>query len=834
MSNRHITDVAGAVTDGEAIDWQELHAVTAAGPSPEAATTLRMLSELPRAEPAARAPDRRLPLALEFARLIAICSAVPAVLGELVGTAMFGRTGHVVVAIVMTAFAGAALYLDLGGRDRRARALAACYWMAAASFSASTFRWLMLNAGDAVWPRLVTGIRPETLFAAGLWEFAREFPVLTRFSRLDRVCSTARRIATAVGLALFAINVGIAIAPASKFAAATKAFNGVLARPMYWNAIFLLAFPAVVTIGLRARKAHGHESRRARLFLYSIVVAFVPLIVEVLAEGFFPSYGRMMRRPTGRLIGSLIIYPLQIALPIVTAYAVVVDNVLEVQVAVQRGLRYLLAKTVVAWGAALPFAGLVFYVYVHRDQPLSAALSTTEARPLVWAGGVAMMVLALRQHLIRALDRWALPGLEDGSTMLATMAASLKNTRTRIEVVAALMTAAERALQAQAEGYVAHDGHLIPVRAGAVPLPADSVIAVLLEGARGPCVVSADHGQSYFRLLTSRDREWITTEKTVVLVPVMASRGRGGLAGVVALKGRRNAMAFSQDDLRFLSAASASASLASDLLEAEDHVTAGSATERDELANECARCGRVAGWTSPQDACSCGGAWRRAALPQHLLRRFVVTGRLGAGGMGIVYRATDVALHRDVAIKTLTGLSESAADRLVTEARTMAGISHVNVAVLYSVETWKNTPLLVMEYLSGGTLAERLRTSPLAPADAVSLVRGLASTLEHLHRAGMYHGDIKPSNIAFTADGMPKLLDFGLTRTIAGAAAVSGGTPAYMPIDVQQGAAPGPSLDVWALAIVLGECLTGERHMPFERRPHTADELLDALEGLHV
>jgi serine/threonine protein kinase len=207
--------------------------------------------------------------------------------------------------------------------------------------------------------------------------------------------------------------------------------------------------------------------------------------------------------------------------------------------------------------------------------------------------------------------------------------------------------------------------------------------------------------------------------------------------------------------------------------------------------------------------------------------------------MGVVYQATDITLRRDVAIKTLTRLSEDAAERLMVEARTMAALSHPQIAVLYGAELWRGTPMLVMECLGGGTLAARLRRGPLATAEALELVKLLALALEHVHRSGLYHGDIKPSNIGFTLDGSPKFLDFGLARAIGGdlmskADRADGspgrrpiaGTLAYLSPEVREGDPPGPALDVWALAVVLCECLTG-RH-PF-LTARTSAEIADGV-----
>jgi serine/threonine protein kinase len=300
------------------------------------------------------------------------------------------------------------------------------------------------------------------------------------------------------------------------------------------------------------------------------------------------------------------------------------------------------------------------------------------------------------------------------------------------------------------------------------------------------------------------------------------------LFGLVTLGSRRNALGFSEDDFRFVRAAAAAASLACDAIASEGRRADATSTDGlDEVALQCLRCGDVQGWAKDAVLCSCGGSWEPAALPKRVLERFDLSEWLGAGGMGVVYRALDLTLGRDVALKTLPQLSAGAAERLIAEARAMASLSHDDVAVLYEVAVWRGTPLLVMEYLAGGTLAGRLRESRLADAELVALVRQLALALGRVHARGLYHGDVKPSNIGFGSDGAPKLLDFGLARALtaddasdsaapAGRAPL-GGTWAYLAPEVRDGAAPGARLDLWALGVVLCEGLLGEHPFPRAR-----------------
>jgi hypothetical protein len=458
-----------------------------------------------------------------------------------------------------------------------------------------------------------------------------------------------------------------------------------------------------------------------------------------------------------------------------------------------------------------------------------------EAQILIMLSAFAGVTLLFRSPLIRLVDRWAFPEGADPSAMLADMTDRLNEMRTPLEITSLFARASEQALQATSAAYLVRSGRLVPTRDGDVPPPRRSLIPVLLEGGREPCIVSPRYKQSYFGLVTDDDRQWISEQNISVLVPVLAGRQRG-LLGAISLKGRRNAIAFSQDDFRFLRAGSAAASLACDVLHAEAGPPSAAAEELDEVAIQCDRCGLVETWSSVDRKCACGGSWEPAVIPKRLGGRLEIKQKLGAGGMGVVYRAIDERLKRDAAVKTLPSLSESAAARLMGEAQTMAGLSHAHVAVLYNSEVWRGTPILVMEYLPGGTLAGRLRKGRLQPSEAVGILMSLTLALEQMHRAGLYHGDIKPSNIGFAANDVPKFLDFGLTRAIghgippgvpeapARDSRTRGpvaGTLPYLSPEVREGAPPGPALDIWAMCVVLCESVLGVN--PFLEAHSTSD-----------
>ena len=165
----------------------------------------------------------------------------------------------------------------------------------------------------------------------------------------------------------------------------------------------------------------------------------------------------------------------------------------------------------------------------------------------------------------------------------------------------------------------------------------------------------------------------------------------------------------------------------------------------------------------------------------------------------------------------------------------MASVTHPNLATIYAIERWRDTPILVVEFLEGGTLGARLARGPLPVDHVLHIGLLLAPALEQLHQAGVLHRDIKPTNIAFTGSDVPKLLDFGLasfmadtpvpndidafadsvrqTCTFVIPGGTLAGTPLYVSPEALGGAEPDPGFDLWALALVMYEAIAG-RH-PF-------------------
>src|SRR5262249_23520666 len=138
------------------------------------------------------------------------------------------------------------------------------------------------------------------------------------------------------------------------------------------------------------------------------------------------------------------------------------------------------------------------------------------------------------------------------------------------------------------------------------------------------------------------------------------------------------------------------------------------------------------------------------------LLHYQITGRLGQGGMGEVYRATDSKLGREVAIKVLPGHINSdpqALARFEREARSLAALNHPHIAAIYGFEADKDTYFLVLELIEGETLAERLQRGPLPLRDALAIARDMAEAIREAHERGIIHRDLKPGNVKITLRG---------------------------------------------------------------------------------
>ena len=796
--------------------------------------SLRALAPIFRSSPDGAGPSTLIvPTAGTLARraidlLIAIAALeVVATLAALPWTWGDYHREHGDVAVYMTALlvghsATACLLWLAGGRDRRTRLLGAFFLFKATLGPLHMLPAFLgqMPAADllqaSVWAMpgptrvflLLIGY-PVALAAPPvfLWAFARECPRLHRRTRLDDLARRMVPLSAAIGCAMCA-----GLAAAYLAGAVNDAIGGAVYVTVLDAAIATtnaLSLAAVVVIVLRAHTAPADELRRVVLFSAAFLMwtglAAAYDFVEAFSPGFWLSNYRV--GPVLQLI-QLLRFPGMVLLWY-SVLAVRIPHPREVARGFYRGL--LMRRGRLRLVAAAPAVALGWLVVSAPERTVGAVLADPLAQWLFGAVGVMLALLAGRESILNRLDAWVFPETVDQRSVLAPAVARLAQAG-RIAAVGQTVTrtvkhgcGAPAALLSVGSGETA--GLDFRASTGRIPpLPRESAIVHILETAGGPLRVHPGDDTSVFPLLLSDETAWVRASAADVVVPVPGPGAE--LLGILVVGRRFDDRPIGAVDLPFIEALGAAAGLAIARLRLLETQIAGS--WEPPPAQECPACGCVTGPGEPL-GCGCQSAPAEAAAPSLLAGKYRLTRRLGAGGMGAVYLARDLQLERDVAVKTLTGMSVSRLMGMKPEAWAMATVTHAAVAQIHAIESWRGRPFLVVEYLARGTLADRLRRGPVPPEAAVSIAAALGDGLTALHRVGYLHGDVKPSNIGFTSSGSPKLLDFGLARQAKDGN--TGGTLRYMSPEALAGGPAEEADDSWSLCVVLHEMVAG-RH-PF-------------------
>jgi Tol biopolymer transport system component len=241
---------------------------------------------------------------------------------------------------------------------------------------------------------------------------------------------------------------------------------------------------------------------------------------------------------------------------------------------------------------------------------------------------------------------------------------------------------------------------------------------------------------------------------------------------------------------------------------------------------------------------------RRVAHPWSPPGSYEIIAAIGAGGMGEVYRARDTKLNREVALKILPEVFAADHDRLTRftrEAHTLASLNHPNIAQIHGLEDSSSVHALVMEFVDGPDLSQRLANGPIPVDETVAIARQIADAIEAAHEQGIVHRDLKPANIKVRDDGAVKVLDFGLAKAFEGSASsaptaplslsptyaspvITGvgmimGTAAYMSPEQAKGKAVDKRADIWSFGVIVYEMLTGRALFQGE----TASEVLASV-----
>ena len=741
-----------------------------------------------------------------------------------------------IFALLIVCFGGVAAFLFIASpRDQRAVTLGVILLLIAVPLTNSLIgRFGKLSPDLAALSR---NLRPEAFQPYFLWTFAGVFPSTHALLWQKRLINLATKCALVIGVLLFVSAITTSVLVRSNTLVDVVRALSVRENPgYYWPILYSIGLPVFPFLFLKARNSLPDERRRTMVFIGGMAIGSVPIMSVVLAESLSPALHAYLSVPAHRVTSGVILYAFRLLVPVVTAYSVVVHRVFDVRVAIRRAVQYALARSVVAVVTVLPALALAYLLYRQRSGSVSALFQGPGPTLLFGTAVAGLFVFRVRHAALRAIDRRFFRDQYDAHQVLSNLVETCRRSLEPGELAHLVEEQVDRALHLEniAVCVLAPlTNQLVASGGKARSLSAASALVAMLRDRAASMEVRLEEPNSALRQLPQDEQEWLADGGIRLITPMLASDRT--VVGLIALGEKKSELPFSQEDHLLLQSLAVSAAPKLEMFVARNRAlppeTPIPTTDQvSDAGRECRACDTV--FSPVTETCTvCGGALVEAPIPAVLAGKFHVERRIGSGAMGVVYQATDSQLGRLVAIKTLPKVSPSQAFRLRQEARTLAAVTHPNLVTIFGAETWRGTPLLIFEFLGGGTLTTRLASGPLPIDEAIDLGLLLSSALERIHRAGVLHRDIKPSNIGFESWGTPKLLDFGLAQIVGNSGFDDSplnamvGTPAYLSPDSVAGRPPDVGTDLWQLSLVLYESITGSNPM---RRP-TVEATLDAI-----
>ncbi len=496
---------------------------------------------------------------------------------------------------------------------------------------------------------------------------------------------------------------------------------------------------------------------------------------------------------------------------------------------IRTGLRYALARRVLVSAVPACAVLLLLDLLLHSEQPLMAILQVRGQWYLVILA-LALFANSRREHWLRALDKRFFREQYEAQRILREIAETVNNAGTFDNAAQFVSAQVEQALHAQYAAIMTRNSgeteyRCVAISPGNEPppaIPADGKLLSLVRALGKPMELSLNSSWLVDQL-SPEEMEDAKRAHVELIVPI--TTGMGSVEAIMVAGPKRSEEPYAREDQELLSAIAASLALLLTHTPVQSHGSAGN------LLRECLVCGSC--FDSGSELCSNEGTpLTPRAVPRTLSGRYRLERRLGAGGMGTVYEALDTQLERRVAVKlihdSLVG-SVNAAARFRREARAAGGFSHPNIVTVYDFGVAAGTrAFLVMELLVGSSLRDALNASHRYPLPGSTMIlRGVCDAVDTAHSRQLLHRDLKPENIFLVAaDGepIPKVLDFGLVKSISSdaetetmAVTQSGtavGTLRYMAPELLAGESPQRTADLWALAVICFEMLTGE--YPFD------------------
>jgi serine/threonine-protein kinase len=594
-----------------------------------------------------------------------------------------------------------------------------------------------------------------------------------------------------------------------------------LATFMLADTLFAFAAPIVILAVNYFRLRDVNEKRRIRLVIFGLLLFFGNLLAAILFS--FSSRTRWL----SDLATSPLVFGLaQIPFTICVAYAVLKQRLFQVSFIVRQSMQYAVARGVLLVPVPILAGILIFDLVVHKDQSLGALLSAHG-----WAyalmGVVGIVAHTKQSKWMEVLDRRFYREHYNAQQLLRQTMDEIRAASNLAEVAPKVVSRIEQALHPEFVSILMREGDELCYRcvASAPPevylhgLSAESKLMSAFRLFAKPLQISLAESGWLKQQLPSEDTNFLRDAHIDLMVPIaIAPHGREAL---MVLGPKKSEEPYGSEDQELLSGIGSALAL---LLERPVSGALGG-------FEECPRCGSC--YESGMGRCGNDGAQlTRMPLKRLLSSRYRLERRLGRGGMGTVYRAVDTSLERAVAVKLIREdlvTSTDAAERFKREAKAAAAFSHPNLVTVHDFGVDSDARVfLVMELLEGSTLRQRLEQQKrFAPEQILRVLSGVCAGLEAAHERGLVHRDLKPENIFLTESRegeVAKILDFGLAKflvssnasaaTMDTVAGVLMGTPQYMSPDQLSGDAASPAWDIWALAVITYEMLTGTHPFP--------------------
>jgi eukaryotic-like serine/threonine-protein kinase len=561
------------------------------------------------------------------------------------------------------------------------------------------------------------------------------------------------------------------------------------------------------------------DRRRFRVLVFGALAAmmfYLPRVISTSLISLNPGFYEFFESPYVDIacaVGMLIF-------PMSFAYAILKQRLFDVRVIIRQGVQYALARNVLLAIPVLAIGLLVGTVVAQGSQPLFSVLKT-HAGSYVAIVALAALASTQRQKWLAALDRKFFRDKYDAQQLFREIVEDVRRAESVEEVAPQVVGRIAEALHTQGCGLLirkpGENAYRVvaaaPLGSLSSDLPATNKLIPLVRMLECPVPITQAGTGWVGQQLPQVDKDFLQKAQIELLVPVALKEG--STEALLVLGAKLSEEPYSQEDTALLENVAGALALL---------LMRGNAMHPGRAFEECPMCGAC--YDTGTTRCNNdSAALTLVATPRMLAGRYRLDKRLGHGGMGKVYRATDMSLNREVAVKMIRDeffADRKAIEKFRQESQVTGSLAHPNVVTVFDfgVEVGQRI-FLVMELLEGITLRQEMRARKrIDAARLLELFEGICAGVEAAHARGLIHRDLKPENIFLSRKDTKefvKITDFGIAKSIPVSAdetrdTITGvvvGTMKYMSPEQLRGRSPSPRWDLWALAVIAYESLSG-------------------------